>query len=88
MAGYPSDKTAFLISGFKQGFKLGYEGDYESFFSPNLKSADEMPDVTERKLAKELSKGRIALLLTRLLSSIPITMPWYMSLTSRPQKSP
>jgi hypothetical protein len=28
--------------------------------SPNLKSANEMPDITARKLAKELGKGRIA----------------------------
>lgn len=60
LKGYDENIVQFLKEGFSQGFSIGYEGNRVPFCSPNLKSALEMPEVVDRKLAKELALGRIA----------------------------
>jgi hypothetical protein len=60
LSGYSIKKSNFLRSGFQNGFSIGFEGEREDMISPNLSSANEMPDTIDRKIAKELSKGRIA----------------------------
>ncbi|MEW8548012.1 MAG: reverse transcriptase domain-containing protein [Candidatus Thiodiazotropha sp.] len=60
LIGYPKDKADFLISGFKQGFKLGYEGPRCYQTSPNLKSALDKPDIVFDKITSELQAGRIS----------------------------
>ena len=57
---YPKDKADFLISGFKYGFKLCYEGPRGSQTSPNLKSALDKPDIVREKIAAELHAGHIS----------------------------
>ena len=48
------------MSGFSHGFPLHFEGDYVSFEAKNLVSANQLPDVVDLKLHKEISAGRIA----------------------------
>ena len=60
LEGYDKVKTDTLLNGFTNGFSLGFEGEKQAFTSPNLKSALEMPSEVDRKLAKELSLGRLA----------------------------
>lgn len=57
---YDSVKANYLVCGFKNGFRIGFQGDRHFRVSPNLKSASEFPEIVEEKLAKEISQGRIA----------------------------
>ncbi|XP_062604208.1 uncharacterized protein LOC134266009 isoform X1 [Saccostrea cucullata] len=60
LVGYDKSKTLYLLDGFRNGFKLEYEGDRGFQYSPNLKSALEKKDIVNQKISKELSAGRIA----------------------------
>ena len=57
---YDSAKANYLVCGFKNGFRIGFQGDRHFRASPNLKSASEFPEIMEEQLAKEISQGRIA----------------------------
>lgn len=59
LQGYPESDREFLVAGFTAGFDLGYRGPPLNNRSKNLLSARQIPDVVDRKLAKELSLGRI-----------------------------
>jgi hypothetical protein len=57
---YDSAKANYLVCGFNNGFRIGFQGDRHFRASPNLKSGSEFPEIVEEKLAKEISQGRIA----------------------------
>lgn len=57
---YPQEKTRYLVEGFKWGFKLGHSGNPVDLEANNSKKAELNPEVIEKKLDTELSKGRIA----------------------------
>lgn len=50
----------YLIKGFSNGFRLGHTGDRISFHTGNLKSCQELPEIVQEKLNKELQCKRIA----------------------------
>ncbi|XP_033758566.1 uncharacterized protein LOC117340891 [Pecten maximus] len=58
--GYDVGKTQYLVNGFKEGFRIHYEGGDFRPTCQNLKSAKDLPGVVEEKLKKELQGGRIA----------------------------
>jgi len=60
LEGYDRDKADMLERGFKDGFKLGYNGQRKFYTSPNLQSASQFPDIVDQKLAKEIAQNRIA----------------------------
>ena len=61
LASYPNREHARrLISGFKFGFPLHFEGARVALEARNLKSAFEHRGVLRKKLHKELQLGRIA----------------------------
>ena len=49
----------YLISGFTNGFELGYKGPRRSRMSPNLPNALELPEVITKNLEHEVHLGRI-----------------------------
>lgn len=49
-----------LLSGFKFGFHIGYEGPRFPRSSPNLKTANAYPEVVDSNLLKELKAGHTA----------------------------
>ena len=57
---YGSHKSQYLIDGFTNGFKLGFNGTQQSVLSGNLTSALDNPAVIDKKLDKETAMGRIA----------------------------
>ena len=58
---YGDEKSARLIrQGFKEGFRLGYEGPRMRRWADNLKSAKANRGVVQAKLDKEVSEGRMA----------------------------
>ena len=57
---YDSAKANYLVGGFNNGFRIGVQGDRQFRASPNLKSASELPEIVEEKLAKKIFQGRIA----------------------------
>ena len=58
LTGYNAKKVRFLIAGFNQGFRLNIK---ERLFgdSKNLKSANDLPQVLQIEISKELQAGRI-----------------------------
>ena len=61
LAGYPREKTEFLVDGFTEGFDLGYRGDHRvQIKSPNLKFV--IGDEVElwNKVMKEVKEKRYA----------------------------
>ena len=50
----------YLISGLKEGFRLGYEGPVREFISPNAKSASEYSNIVDTYIETEVAEGRIA----------------------------
>ena len=56
---YEPNLKSFLIDGFSLGFRIGFVGTSKSLLAPNLRSADEQPEVLSAKLDKEWSAGRI-----------------------------
>ena len=56
---YDPDLKNFLVDGFSLGFRIGFAGTSNSLLAPNLRSAEEQPEVLSAKLDKEWSAGRI-----------------------------
>ena len=48
-----------LIKGLREGFFIGYTGPERDRISPNLKSANEHPDIVNAYLTQEIQSGRI-----------------------------
>ncbi|KAJ1200350.1 hypothetical protein NDU88_004174 [Pleurodeles waltl] len=58
---YPDrDKARLLEWGFREGFRLGYQGPRHRRWADNLRSAKEHPQIVRDKIAKEVGLGRIA----------------------------
>ncbi|XP_077779111.1 uncharacterized protein LOC144326428 [Podarcis muralis] len=58
---YPDkDAASYLREGFSSGFRIPIAGSLIAKDSPNQKSVRERPEVAERKIAKEVSAGRVA----------------------------
>ena len=60
LEGYDTQKKLFLLEGFKNGFKIGFQGSVNNAIPNNLKSASEMPNLVSEHIQKELLAGRIA----------------------------
>ena len=61
LAGYDEQKTNFLISGFRDGFSIGYEGDMcVQRTSPNLKLHIGNETILWNKVMKEVKENRYA----------------------------
>ena len=60
LQGYDVEKLNFLISGFRHGLYLGYQGPRESCFVKNSDSTKNNWEVVNTKLKKEMKMGRIA----------------------------
>ena len=58
--GYREDDKEFLVDGFKNGFRVGFEGTTNNTVPQNLKSALEMPELVTAHIQKELDAGRLA----------------------------
>ncbi|XP_033730175.1 uncharacterized protein LOC117319492 [Pecten maximus] len=58
--GYDYEKKQYLVQGFKEGFRIHYDGGEFKPTCQNLKSAKEFPHIIKDKLQKELKAGRIA----------------------------
>ena len=58
--GYDPQLSAYLVQGFRQGFKLDYVGGPLISSESTLKSAKNDPRAVQAKLNKELLAGRIA----------------------------
>ena len=54
------EDKSFVISGFRHGFKVGYEGNHSSVFSSNAKTIVDNPLAAKEKLDAELKLGRIS----------------------------
>lgn len=59
LKGYNAAQKSILLAGFSEGFKLDFSGNIKNCTYKNLKSALELPDVVDSKLAKEMHLGRI-----------------------------
>ena len=59
LIGYDQTETAFLLDGFRKGFRINYHGT-PLRFSDNHPSISHHTYIVERKLSKELHMGRIA----------------------------
>lgn len=59
LTGYPPKLYDELVTGFSEGFKIGFKGIARDKFSKNLNSAYDLPQVIDSKLAKEIELGRI-----------------------------
>ena len=57
---YVAALTSILCDGFTFGFPLHFKGDRISFFSTNLISAQQNPEIVSAKISKELAAGRLA----------------------------
>lgn len=60
LSGYNHSIVEHLVSGFKYGFPLFYEGIRVSCNADNLLSASQNPDAVDTKFRKELAAGRLA----------------------------
>ena len=60
LQGYDVEKLNFLISGFRHGFYLGYQGPRESCVVKNSDSTKDNWEVVNTKLKKEMKMGRMA----------------------------
>ncbi len=52
--------TNYLVTAFRDGFRIGHKGPRVTHYAPNLPSAFAHPEAIDRALAKEVSIGRIA----------------------------
>lgn len=59
LSGYDQLATEYLVNGFKEGFRLNFEGPRGFQDCSNLKSANDDPNNVELKLNKEILLGRI-----------------------------
>lgn len=60
LIGYDVGLASQLHNGFKFGFTLHFEGSRKSFFTTNLLSAQQNPEIVNAKLSKELAANRLA----------------------------
>lgn len=60
LQGYDRSKAEYLVEGFRNGFRIGYNEERPGVLSPNLKSALQQPNLVTEKLAKEIREGRLA----------------------------
>ena len=61
LSSYPDTETAaFLYNGFKNGFKIPYEGPRHDRHSKNHGSAFTQPDLINERLQDEIKLGRVA----------------------------
>ena len=67
---YEPNLKNFLIDGFSLGFRIGFIGTSKSLLAPNLRSAEEQPEVLSATLDKDGSAGRIVGQFTSPLSLI------------------
>ena len=77
---YPDREIAEeLITGFKSGFKIKFEGPLQPVSLKNLPSANKAPDILQQKIVKELAAGRKAghLKLLHLLISECHPLVWF-----------
>lgn len=59
LIGYPNDRYEYIIDGFTNGFRIGFEGIRSPQSCSNLRSANQHPEIVTAKLGKELAEGRI-----------------------------
>lgn len=59
LVGYPKDRYEYIIDGFTNGFRIGFEGIRSPQSCSNLRSANQHPEIVTAKLGKELAEGRI-----------------------------
>ena len=59
LKGYNNFQTNYLITGFKEGFKISFKGNHPCLKPKNLKSAYDHPEVIEKKIESELLNNRI-----------------------------
>ena len=59
LTGYEKGEIKYLVSGFKNGFRLGYTGERVSRQSKNLIVCQEKPEEVQKKIQKEIDLGRI-----------------------------
>ncbi len=57
---FDEDVITLLMTGFKEGFKVIFEGEEGELECNNSKSAQEKPEEADGKIRKEIRKGRIA----------------------------
>ena len=61
LTGYPDmNMVDYLLSGFKQGFRIGYEGLDFPLITNNLPSATDNPEQVTAAIIKELERGHTA----------------------------
>ncbi|XP_069142117.1 uncharacterized protein [Argopecten irradians] len=60
LVGYDIEKTQYLVQGFREGFRIHFEGDTLQTECPNLVSASEFPEVIQAKIDKELLAKRVS----------------------------
>ena len=60
LSGYNHSTAELLVSGFKFGFPIHYNGASISCDAKNLLSTSQNPDAVEIKIRKELEAGRLA----------------------------
>ena len=60
LKGFDRLLRAYLVTGFRQGFRIEYDGTPRVHISKNHQSAMQHAEVVSAKLATELQKGRIA----------------------------
>ena len=61
LTGYPDmNMVDYLLSGFKQGFRIGYEGLDFPLITKNLPSATDNPEQVTAAIIKELDRGHTA----------------------------
>ena len=66
LTGYPDmNMVDYLLSGFKQGFRIGYEGLDFPLITKNLPSATDNPEQVTAAIIKELERGHTAGLFTQ-----------------------
>lgn len=59
LAGYHDEKKNDLLNGFSYGLKLECNGNRKHQFGENLKSALDMREIVDLKIAKEIQLGRV-----------------------------
>ncbi len=58
--GFDAEKRKILRIGFRDGFKIDFEGEDCELDCVNSKAAQELPQAIGKKIKLELSKGRLA----------------------------
>ena len=58
LKGHPDQN--WLVTGFREGFKINFQGPHSSLMSSNSSSAQQNPSAVSEKIKKEVELGRIA----------------------------